>query len=194
MKAVTKIMTSAAGIAALGMAAPAAAQFPGGNIGSQVIGQVLNTILNPYGQQQRYQQYGQPYGQYAQPYGQYGQPYGQYGQYGQQYGQYRQYGINPQAAVSQCSAAVQSRLAQQFSAGYGYNPYGGYSSARVVSVSSVQPRSSTTMEVRGFATSGRAAAYNPYGGYNTAAAADLTFECDVDYRGYISDIDIDRRY
>jgi hypothetical protein len=189
MKAVSKILTSAAGIAALGMAAPAAAQFPGGNIGSQVIGQVLNTILNPYGQQQRYQQYGQPYGQYGQQYGQ------QYGEYGQQYGQYRQYGINPQAAVSQCSAAVQSRLAQQFSAGYGYNPYGsGYSSARVVSVSSVQPRSNSTMEVRGYATSGRTAAYNPYGGYNTAAAADLTFECDVDYRGYISDIDIDRRY
>ena len=172
MKAVMKIMTGAAGIAALGMAAPAAAQFPGGNIGTQVIGQVLNTILNPYGQQRRYQQYGQ----YGQPYGQYGQPYGQY----------VQYGMNPQAAVSRCSAAVQGRLAQQFSAGYGYNPYGGgYSSARVVSVTSVQPRSSTTTQVRGYATSGRAA-YNPYGGYggyNNAAVADLTFECDVDYRG-----------
>ncbi|MBA3526251.1 MAG: hypothetical protein H0T82_04945, partial [Sphingomonas sp.] len=96
MKAVSKILTGAAGIAALvGMAAPAAAQYYPGT-GGNIIGQVLNTILNPYGQQQRYG-------------------------YGQQYGQ----GMNQQVAVSQCSAAVQSRLAQQYSAGYGYSPYGG---------------------------------------------------------------------
>lgn len=190
MTAVTKILTGAVGFAALvGTAAPAAAQYyPGYNSGQNVIGQVLSTILNPYGQQQRY-------------------------------------GINPQAAASQCSAAVQSRLAQRYSSGYGqyggqyggynqYNPYGGgyanaYSNARVLGISRVEPRSSTTMRVRGYATSGMQAAYNPYGGYgyggyggyqggyggyNQAANADLTFKCDVDYRGYIRDIDIDRRY
>jgi hypothetical protein len=35
--------------------------------------------------------------------------------------------------------------------------------------------------------------YGGYGGYNNATA-DLTFKCDVDYRGYIRDIDINRRY
>jgi hypothetical protein len=185
MKAVSKIMTGAVGMAALvGMAAPAAAQYyPGYNTGGNVVGQVLSTILNPYGQQQ---QYG--------------------------------YGINPQAAVQQCSAAVQNRLARSNA---GYNPYGGYngygyasgynnaySNARVLQVTRVEPRSNTTMRVRGLASSGTAAAYSPYGnnggyggyggyagygGYNTAAAADLTFKCDVDYRGYIRDIDIDRR-
>ena len=182
MKAVTKIMTGAAGVAALvGMAAPAAAQYPGYypgyNTGTNVIGQVLNTILNPYGQQQ-----------YAQ--------------------------VSPQMAMSRCATAVHSSLAQRYNAGYGsgygYNQYGynGYaqSSARVLQVTGVEPRSSTTMRVRGLATSGRMASYNPYagyagyggyggyGGYNTAAGADLTFKCDIDYRGYIRDIDIDRRY
>ena len=173
MKAVTKIMTGAAAVAALGMAAPAAAQFPGYypgyNTGGNVVGQVLQSILNPYGQQ------------YAQ--------------------------VSPQMAMSRCATAVTSNLAQRYSAGYGYNAYGynGYSqsSARVLQVTGVEPRSSSTMRVRGVATSGRVAAYNPYaayagyggyGGYNTAAAADLTFKCDIDYRGYIRDIDIDRRY
>ena len=176
MKAVTKLMTGAAGIAALGMAAPAAAQYyPGYNTGQNVVGQVLQSILNPYGQQR--------------------------------------YAMNPQLAVNQCSAAVQQRLAQRYSAGYGYSPYGygqnpyaygnAYSNARVLGISNVEPRSSTTMRVRGYASSGQRAAYNPYGGYggygayggyNAAASADLTFKCDVDYRGYVRDIDINRRY
>ena len=183
MKAVSRILTGTVGIAALvGMAAPAAAQYyPGYNTGQNVVGQVLNSILNPYGQQQ--------------------------------------YGMNPQAAASQCTAAVQARLAQRYSARYnpygGYGGYGGayggynnaYSNARVLGISRVEPRSSTTTRVRGYATSGMQAAYNPYGGYqapyggyggayggyNMAANADLTFKCDVDYRGYIRDIDIERR-
>ena len=190
MKAVSRILTGTVGIAALvGMAAPAAAQYYP-NTGQNVVGQVLNSIINPYGQQQ--------------------------------------YGMNPQAAASQCTAAVQARLAQRYSSRYNqYGGYGGYntnaySSARVLGISQVEPRSRTTTRVRGYATSGRQAAYNPYGGYqggyqpgyggyqqpyggypgayggyqggyNMAANADLTFKCDVDYRGYIRDIDIERR-
>ena len=47
--------------------------------------------------------------------------------------------------------------------------------------------------VRGYATSGMAYgnAYGGYGGYN--APADLSFKCDIDYRGYVRDIDINRR-
>ena len=173
MKAVTKLMAGAAGVAALvGMAAPAAAQYPGyypgyNNNPANVIGQVIGQVLNPYGQ------YG----------------------YGQQYA----YGANPQVAVQQCSAAVQQRLQSRYRpAGYGYSPYAynnAYSQARVLGITRVERRSSTTTRVRGYATSGMMyGGYGGYGGYAQAQApADLIFRCDVDYRGYVRDIDIDRR-
>ena len=53
--------------------------------------------------------------------------------------------------------------------------------------------------VRGVASSGRMA-YNPYGvgaygmlGSNYGQAADLSFRCSVDYRGFVRDVDINRR-
>jgi hypothetical protein len=174
MKAVKTFALGAAGIVALvGASAPAAAQsFPGYNNPTNVIGQVLQSVLNPYG-----------------GYGQYG-----YSPYGNQYG----YGANPQMAASQCTAAVQQQLQGRYAAGYG-SPYGynGYSNARVLGVTRIEPRSSG-LRVRGEATSGMGygAPYGGYGGYGGygQSAADLTFRCDVDYRGYIRDVDIDRRY
>ena len=185
MTAVKTLALGAVGIAALvGAAAPAAAQYPGygypygTNNPANVIGQVIGQVLNPYGQ------YGQGYG----------------------------YGANSQMAVQQCTAAVQQRLAMQYSAGYA-NPYGGYASpygynnaysnARVLGITRVEQRSRSTLRVRGVASSGMAYG-NPYGGYGgygspyggyaqAQAPADLTFRCDVDYRGYVRDIDIDRR-
>jgi hypothetical protein len=59
------------------------------------------------------------------------------------------------------------------------------------------------IRVRGIASSGRYAYnnYSPYGvgaygalGYGYQQAADLSFKCDVDYRGYVRDVDINRRY
>ena len=59
------------------------------------------------------------------------------------------------------------------------------------------------MRVRGLASSGRYAynSYGPYGvgaygglGYGYANQADLSFRCDVDYRGYVRNVDINRRY
>jgi len=71
------------------------------------------------------------------------------------------------------------------------------SSGRVLAVTQVVPRGST-VRVRGLATSGRSTGYGPYGvgaygalGY--ASQPDLSFKCDVDYRGYVRDIDINRR-
>lgn len=191
MKAVKFMILGAAGIAALGVAAPAAAQYPGyggypygyGNSTGNVIGQVLNTILNPYGQ----------------------------------FGYNR--GVNPQVAVNQCANAVNQRLAR-YGAGYGgyggyggYQPYGysgygnAYSGGQVVAITRVDQRSATTLRVRGLATSGMAygspygggyggyaGGYGSYGAYGAQQPADLSFRCDVDYRGYIRDIDIDRRY
>jgi hypothetical protein len=96
------------------------------------------------------------------------------------------YAMNTSAAASQCTAAVQNRL-------YTRNGLGGVLGAlvgaygttgRVLGITRVVPNGSYT-RVRGLASSGR------YGyGYNTA---DLSFKCDVDYRGYVRDVDIHRR-
>ena len=126
-------------------------------------------------------------------------PYGYNG-----YNSYGAYGVNAGAAAQQCSAAVQSRLGNRTSlAGIIGSlvgiPTGSY--GRVVSITSSTPTRYGT-RIRGLASSGRMAynGYGPYGvgaygalGYGTAAA-DLSFRCDIDYRGYVRDVDINRRY
>jgi hypothetical protein len=153
MSFLVKLLTGAAGLAAVaGFASPAAAQYYpnyGYNNGGGVVGAIVNSVVGG----------------------------GQYG-YGNQYG-----GGNDRFAVDQCSRAVGARLG----GGYGYNNgYGG----RVVAVTSVQ-RKNSGLRVRGLATSGARGGYGGYG-YNNGAA-DLSFSCKVDYRGRITDIDLDRR-
>ena len=131
-------------------------------------------------------------------------PYRSYGYSPYAYG----YGMNTTAAAQQCTAAVQSRLYYRNSAGglgilgtlFGLNTPA--TSGRVLNVTQVRPLSNGAVRVRGLATSGRIAynGYGPYGvgaygalGYGYAPAADLSFKCDVDYRGYIRDVDIYRR-
>ena len=108
----------------------------------------------------------------------------QYNPYSYGYG--NGYAMNTSAAASQCTAAVQNRL-------YSRNGIGGVlgalvgsygSQGRVLSVTRVTPNQSG-VRVRGLASSGR---YGYYG--NTA---DLSFRCDVDYRGYVRNVDINRR-
>ncbi len=123
-------------------------------------------------------------------------------QYG--YAPYGGYGVNTEMAAQQCTAAVQSRLYNRggisniLGAVLGANTTG-----RVLSVTQVMPRNNGTVRVRGLASSGRYAynGYGPYGvgaygalGYNYASAADLSFRCDVDFRGYVRNVDINRRY
>lgn len=129
----------------------------------------------------------------------------QYYPYGPSYGA-RAYGnaygaMNSQAAAQRCAAAVQGRLDQR-----GYSALGGFvrmrgpSSARVLGVTQVDPKRSY-VRVRGVAASNAYAGYGPYGagaygalGYGYAQPrADLKFKCDVDYRGYVRDVDIERR-
>jgi hypothetical protein len=105
---------------------------------------------------------------------------------------------NTSFATQQCTAAVQNRLYTRTGLGGIIGSLIGVSSAspRVLSISRVTPNR-TYVRVRGYATSGRMA-YNPYGvGYYGALganyAADLSFKCDVDYRGRVRDIDINRR-
>jgi len=203
MKAVTKILAGAAvaAVAAGGLAAPAAAQYyPGTGYGygqSGGIGQILDVILNGQRYGYGYQGYNNDRSQidrcvaaveqrlnqgYGNRYGnQYGAPYGGYGSYNTPYGgNYNQYGYNQYAQ-------------------------GG---AKVVGITRVERRSSSTTRVRGVATANVYANQygNPYGGqYNTpyggqygynnygyTNAGELSFKCDIDYRGYIRDIDIDR--
>ena len=124
----------------------------------------------------------------------YGNPYG----YGNAYGQHNMTAM----ATQQCSAAVQNRLSRRTTNGVsgivgallGANTI---STGRVLAVTQVVPRRST-VRVRGLATSGRSSGYGPYGvgaygalGY--AHQPDLSFTCDVDYRGYVRDVDINRR-
>ena len=168
MRMMMKMLAGAAGLAAIATAAPAAAQYYPGY-----------SNYSPYS----------GYNSYS--------PYSSYG--------YSSYAMNPSAAAQQCTAAVQSRLYNRTSlasilgslVGIPTNSYG-----RVVGITSTSPTRSG-MRIRGVATSGRYAynGYSPYGmgaygalGYNTAASADLSWRCDVDYRGYVRDVDINRRY
>ena len=168
MKAVSKILAGGVVAAALFAAAPAAAQYypgsPYGGYGTgNVVGQVINQVLG-----------------------------GGYGGYGQGYGGY---GANSQVVVSQCVNAVQARLGRNYNyGGYGNSGYGGYGytnhsygQARVLGISRVEPRSRGGVTVRGVATSGMNGC-----GYGGQQPVDLTFKCSTDYRGYVTDVDIDR--
>ena len=127
----------------------------------------------------------------------YGSPY-----YGNQYAYGNTYAAT-NAATQRCAAAVQNRLAHRGSGGilgaiFGVNTFAS-GQGRVLSVTRVTP-TRNAVRVRGIASSGRMA-YNPYGmgaygmlGSNYSTAADLSFKCDVDYRGYVRDVDITRRY
>ena len=128
---------------------------------------------------------------------QYGYP--SYGApYGNAYGYYGNNANVTQYAAQRCSAAVQQRLSSRtglqgiLGAVLGNQSAGG----RVLSITRVDPNR-RTVRVTGLANSGRYA-YNPYGyGYYGAAGMayqpDLSFRCDVDYRGRVRDVDIFRR-
>ena len=164
MTMMSKFLIGGAGFAALAAAAPSAAQYG-------------------YAYPRGYSNYG-----YAQPYG-----------YGQSYA----YGANSQVATQQCTAAVQSRLYNRSGIGGILGAVlGANTTGRVVAVTDVRPRGDGMVRVRGLASSGRVAYnnYGPYGsgaygalGYGYAQAADLSFRCDVDYRGYVRNVDINRR-
>ena len=120
--------------------------------------------------------------------------------YGAPYGNAYGYQANAQQyAISRCTAAVQNRLSTRSGIGGILGSLAGVNSTgRVLSITQVNPRSNT-VRVRGLASSGRMA-YSPYGsgyygavGSQYAAGADLSFKCDVDYRGRVRDIDINRR-
>jgi hypothetical protein len=163
----------AAAVAIGGLSAPLAAQNP-----------------YPYGYpQQGYPQQAYSYG-YNQGYGQ--NPVGQI--IDQLLG--NRYNVTDRQAVSQCASAAMTQAAAQhgngYNRGYGYNNgYGqGYVGAmRVTAITDVQRRTNG-LRVSGLMSSG-----NGYGGQygyqnRTYAAGDVSFRCNVDYRGQVTNVRI----
>jgi hypothetical protein len=176
-------------IAAGAIAAPAAAQY--------------------YPPQPYPQQYPQTYPPGAYPQQQYG--YGNQGGIGGIIDQLlgNRYNVNDRSAVSRCaSAAVQQAQARYTPYGYnqGYNGQGypgqGYNQGyaynqrgygiRVTAITNVERRSNG-LRVRGLLDTGRGNAYGNRGyGNQGYASGDLSFRCNVDYRGYVSNVKIER--
>jgi len=203
MTSFTKLLTAAAVIG--GVAAPAVAQTP-----------------YPYGYPQQQPAYPQPapgqpgYGYYPQQgYGQ--QPYGQqpYGQqaYGtdpmsQVIGQLlgNRYNVSERTKVQQCASAAMQQASAQYGQqqpygnAYGYNRNHGYNQGyaanmRVTAITNVERRNNG-LRVSGLLDS--RGGYPPHGqayGYQNngyAATGDLSFRCNVDYRGAVTNVRVRR--
>jgi len=198
MNIAIKLLAGAAVIA--GIAAPAAAQnYP-----------------QPYPQT-----YPQPYPQQGYPQQGYGQPQqgGIAGVINQLLG--NRYNVTDRTRVAQCATAAQAQAAAQYrprNASGQYRqgaPYGnayGYNamqSARVTAITNVERRANGQLRVSGLMSSGMASAYGNQGypnqgypnqgygnqGYNPAyanAASDLSFRCNVDYRGAVTNVRVNR--
>jgi len=151
------------------------------------------------------QQYPQAYPQ--QPYQGYGNPQG-YGQNSvagiidQLLG--NRYNVSDRTAVSQCASAAMAQAASYGGNGYGYNNgYNGGNGAygynnhrgmmRVTAITDVQRRSSG-LRVSGLMSSG--GGYGGQYGYQNRGygygSGDVSFRCNVDYRGQVTNIRIGR--
>jgi hypothetical protein len=174
----SKILAGTAGLAAVAAAAPASAQWG-----------YAQPTYNPYAYQQPY--VASPYA-YQQSYA---SPYAYNG-----YNTYNTYNTaSTNIAAQRCSAAVQQRLqSRQGLTGVVASLLGvPTNQPRVVSITQAVPRQNS-VRVRGLASSGRNTGYGAYGvgAYGAAGYAyqpDIQFSCSVDYRGYVRDIDINRR-
>ncbi len=182
----TKLLTAAAVIGSLA-AAPALAQTP-----------------YPYPQPARPGYGYAPQAGYVQGYG-----YNQQNSLGQIIGQLlgSRYSVTDRTAVQQCAGAAMSQATAQYQprnayrqpSGYnGYGSNGGYSPAsmmRVTAITNVERRRSGLRvsglldSQAGYPPNGRAYGYHSQG---HAATGDLSFRCNVDYRGAVSDVRVRR--
>jgi hypothetical protein len=154
----------------------------------------------PYGYEQQYEQVPQPYP--SQP----GYGYSQQGYQGYAQDPVSQiinsllgnrYNVTDRQAVSQCASAAMTQAAAQYgnryNQGNGYNR--GYNGAmRVTSITDVQRRNNG-LRVSGLMSSGYAAGqYGNQNGYQNRAYAqgDVSFRCNVDYRGQVTNVRIGR--
>src|SRR6476619_568866 len=182
----------AAAAAVGGIAAPLGAQTP-----------------YPYGYQPTYPQYPQQqaYPGYQQGYGQQG--YGSQGAIGSIIDSLlgNRYNVSDRTAVSQCATAAMTQASAQYRGqgygqgyGNGYNNaygegygYNGAAAMRVTAITDVQRRSNG-LRVSGLMSSGNGNRGQYGGQYGYAnrgyAGGDLTFRCNVDYRGVVTNVRI----
>jgi len=173
----------AAGAAGLAIGVPAAAQA-----------QYQSPYAYPpqaYPQGQYYPQQG-----YAYP----GQPQGGISQIiGQLLG--NRYQTNDRVAVERCASAAMAQASAQYRGngyGQGYGNQGYYpAQMRVTGITDVRRRNNG-VRVTGLLDSGSGGGNPPYGnaygyqGQGYAAQGDLTFRCNVDYRGAVTNVRINR--
>jgi hypothetical protein len=181
--------------AVIGLAAPAAAQYQ-------------DQVPQPAPGQPGYGYYPPQQGYPQQGYGQPGYGYNQQNSLGQIIGQLlgNRYNVNDRTAVQQCASAAMAQASAQYrprNAPYG-NAYGyqnrGYNQGyaqnmRVTAITNVERRRNG-LRVSGLLDS--RAGMPPYGqayGYQNqgyAATGDLSFRCNVDYRGTVTNVRINR--
>jgi hypothetical protein len=192
----TRLTIYLAATAALaGLAAPAAAQtYP---------------YPQPYPQPQQYpQQYPPQYSpQYSQQYPQSGYAYpGQPGYGSSPVAQIinqllgNRYNVSDRNAVERCASAAMVQASSQYGQRYnngrygqGYaQPYGYNSQMRVTAITEVQRRNNG-LRVSGLLSSGYGAYGNQaYADPRYGVRADLSFRCNVDYRGAVTNVRIRR--
>lgn len=105
------------------------------------------------------------------------------------------YNVTDRQAVSRCASAAMTQAAAQYgngyNRGYGNNGYNrGYNGAmRVTSITDVQRRNNG-LRVSGMMSSGYGGQY----GYQNRnyAAGDVSFRCNVDYRGAVTNVRLGR--
>jgi hypothetical protein len=176
----------------------------------------IGALAVPAAAQSTYPYQSYPVEQVPQPYpGQPGYGYGQpsYG-YGQQgYGAQNpvqqiinsllgnRYNVSDRQAVSQCASAAMTQAAAQYGSGYGAygqrygqqygQGYNRYPAMRVTAITDVQRRNSG-LRVSGLMSSGYGGQYaNQYGYQNRGyAQGDVSFRCNVDYRGQVTNVRI----
>jgi len=158
----------------------------------------------PYSYQQQYRQVPQPYP------GQPGYGYAQQPGYNQSYAQDpvsqiinsllgNRYNVTDRQAVSQCASAAmtqaQAQYGNRYNQGYGNNGSNrDYNNAmRVTSITEVQRRNSG-LRVSGLMGSAYAGqyGYQNRGDAQGYAAGDVSFRCNVDYRGQVTNVRIGR--
>ena len=198
----TSYLKCLAAVAAIGgVAAPAAAQY-----------QQPYPYQQPTYPQQAPQSYpGQSGYGYAQP----NQAYG----YGQNYSQNpvsaiidsllgNRYTVTDRQAVSQCASAALAQAQYQYRGygqrnsgayrqGYGYNQNIAAPALRVTAITDVQRRSNG-LRVKGTIGTGYGGQYGSQYGYQNRGYGDLSFRCNVDYRGSVTGLKVSpgntRRY
>ena len=189
----THYLAAAAAIAALAVPAAAQSSYPYQSFPVQQVPQPYPGQPG-YGYQQAYPGYPQ------QAYG-YGYSYGQQG-YAQNPVQQvidsllgNRYNVSDRQAVSQCASAAMTQAVAQYGNNrygqrYGNNGNNGYNGAmRVTSITDVQRRYNG-LRVFGTMSSGERFS-GPYAN-RAYAASDVTFRCNVDYRGAVTNVRIGR--